>query len=72
MDLEGIRNGGFEGKMVDKTSERPLQANSFFFGQKRRSRFLGNGIMILKVLLSKFYGFGGYLGYVCITLWAQG
>ena len=46
MDLEGIRNGGFEGKMVDKTSERPLQANSFFSAKKVTSRFLGSGIMI--------------------------
>ena len=48
MDLEGIRNGGFEGKMGTKTSERPLQANSFFFGQKNDFQIFRYEIMILK------------------------
>ena len=42
-EMEGLR-----GKMGTKTSESPLQANSFFSAKKVTSRFLGNGIMIFR------------------------
>ena len=69
-EMEGLR-----GKMGAKTSERLVQANSFFSAKKVTSRFLGNEIIFFLyffVFLGKFHGFGWYLGYVCITLWAQG
>ena len=68
MDLEGIRNGGFEGKMGTKTSERLVQANSFFSAKKVTSRFLGNEIMIFMYFYVFLCIFMYLYVFVCICI----